>query len=795
MQGKIDFAALQSLLPQAVIDFALAQEDLTPPLQQSFSTVAMFADVSGFTKLSEHFANKGPQGAEELAFFLNRYMEQLVRHIARAGGDIFKFAGDAMLALWVPPKDLTEDELQTHLHEMAHRAIQCSIAIQNEMNEAELTAGVTLSVKIGIGVGNATVLHVGGVYSRVEYFACGLPLMQAFLSEAKASSGDIIVSPSVWKYVKDSFDGEIVLDNFVRITKQTQSIRNKSVKARGRNNNNFGISDYKKLLERYIPAAVLPYLTRYQHSWTGELRLVTVLFINIGVNLSSVQNIDAISLDWIQTVITFIQKAIYKYEGSLNKFLVDDKGSNVIAVFGVPPLAHYDDATRGLLAALKLLKEMHGLGIKCFIGVTSGLVFTGLLGSQTSREYGVLGDAVNLAARLMGKQKKSKIAGIICDKTTLDLIPSDAPIKFEQLEPFYVKGKSNRITAFYPKFNESFVAYIPQYHYYDVGRENIIKILVSRMQINSKRKESLTVVNLDDINSISNDMTLNMNMSAGVVLLIESPIGTGKTYFLESLCAMITARTKTEHNDWKLIWASGQNYMQKAHMIWSKIFSKLLSKTEFTENRSYRQHVKSLFESEDKYRSLIPYLSLTNDIFGTQFLETERCSLLAEENRWDKKTECCLSILEQFSSTSDNSPASKLILFIDNLQWSQEDDWKITEFVCNMICCTSNRQLKNVYLFFATCPILSPLFRPRFEEPPAQYGRIRHQLKNRKQLLVLPSWNLIEVTIFMCEYFACDDLHPCLPMVYYLYFNLYFVHLYIVCISACMKEVVEIHHL
>eukprot|EP01084_Bolivina_argentea_P115192 204894_1 len=348
--SSIDINALQSLLPQAVISFALKHFDHQPPLSQPFSTVALFADVSGFTKLSEAFASKGPQGAEELAFFLNRYMEQLVRHIARAGGDVFKFAGDAMLVLWVPPEDLDSEGIKKEIRTMAHRAVQTSIAIQNELDSADLTDGVTLSVKIGIGVGNATVLHVGGVYSRVEYFACGIPLMQAFHSEEKATQGDIIVSPDVWEFVRDSFDGDIVADGYVRITSQTKAIRNKSVKGGASKNGTLAsadVHDYQKLLEKYIPAAVLPYLTRCQNSWSGELRLVTVLFVNVGVNLSNVQNIDSTSLDWIQQVITGIQKAIYKYEGSLNKFLVDDKGSNVIAVFGVPPLAHNDDATRG----------------------------------------------------------------------------------------------------------------------------------------------------------------------------------------------------------------------------------------------------------------------------------------------------------------------------------------------------------------------------------------------------------------------------------------------------------------
>jgi len=724
---SLDVHALQSLLPQAVIQFAFQHSDSVPPLKQPFTTVALFADVSGFTKLSEALAAKGPQGAEELAFFLNRYMEQLVRHIARAGGDVFKFAGDAMLVLWVPSEDLDEDALKKEIQVMANRAVQTSIAIQNELDSAELTAGVTLSVKIGIGVGNATVLHVGGIYSRVEYFACGIPLMQAFQSEDKASTGDIIVSPDVWDMVSDSFDGDLVEDDYVRITSQTKTIRNRSVSAsQSRSLATADVHDFQKLLEKYIPAAVLPYLTRCQNSWSGELRLVTVLFVNVGVNLSNVQTIDRVSLDWIQQVIVGIQKAIYRYEGSLNKFLVDDKGSNVIAVFGVPPLAHYDDATRGLLAALKLLRKMRGLGIKCYIGVTSGLVYTGLLGSGTSREYGVLGDAVNLAARLMAKQKVSGQPGVICDTNTQELISCDAPVRFDPMEPFHVKGKSQLIKAFQPQYNQSSMAYKPQSHFYDIGRDASFK---SVKQLFAGSKPS--------------------------VLLIESPIGRGKTFYLESI---VNSIRKHNSSDCRVIWASGRHYIHSPHTIWGRIFGTLLRQNEFTENRSYRQHVKSLFAAnpEETAHALIPYLSLANDVFGTQFLETEICTKLPEKHRWDKKTECCLSILEQFSTDQ------KIVLCVDNLQWSHGDDWAVTEFVVNMIT-TSRHCLNNVYIFLSARPLLCQLFQPRFEEPPSQYRRIRKQLKTKGQLIQFRGWDLVEVRCFLCEYFAVDDVHPCLP--------------------------------
>lgn len=53
----------------------------------------MFADISGFTNLTETLSKIGPEGAELIAFAINRYMELLVSAISKSGGDIFKFAG------------------------------------------------------------------------------------------------------------------------------------------------------------------------------------------------------------------------------------------------------------------------------------------------------------------------------------------------------------------------------------------------------------------------------------------------------------------------------------------------------------------------------------------------------------------------------------------------------------------------------------------------------------------------------------------------------------------------------
>ncbi len=63
-------------------------------------TVVLFADISGFTMISEACASMGVRGNEELAFCINRYMEGMVKALGKYGGDIIKFVGDAMIVMW-----------------------------------------------------------------------------------------------------------------------------------------------------------------------------------------------------------------------------------------------------------------------------------------------------------------------------------------------------------------------------------------------------------------------------------------------------------------------------------------------------------------------------------------------------------------------------------------------------------------------------------------------------------------------------------------------------------------------
>ena len=69
------------------------------------------------------------------------------------------------------------------------RSWQCALSIQSTLHAAKLEEGVSLSVKLGIGVGRISVLHLGGIFRRMEYVAVGEPLVQAFAAEHHAEAG------------------------------------------------------------------------------------------------------------------------------------------------------------------------------------------------------------------------------------------------------------------------------------------------------------------------------------------------------------------------------------------------------------------------------------------------------------------------------------------------------------------------------------------------------------------------------------------------------------------------------
>jgi class 3 adenylate cyclase len=134
----------------------------------------------------------------------------------------------------------------------------------------------------------------------------------------------------------------------------------------------------------------------------SELRRITTVFVKI--NNIRFESSDDLSL--AQESLDAVQRALILQEGILRQFLVDDKGAIILIYFGLPPLSHENDAQVGIEAALEICKNMKRVNDDFTIGVGTGITWVGGIGNEDRADYSVVGDSVNMAARLMMKAKK-----------------------------------------------------------------------------------------------------------------------------------------------------------------------------------------------------------------------------------------------------------------------------------------------------------------------------------------------------------------------------------------------------
>jgi class 3 adenylate cyclase/tetratricopeptide (TPR) repeat protein len=181
----------------------------------------------------------------------------------------------------------------------------------------------------------------------------------------------------------------------------------------------------------------------------GERRQVTVLFADLTGYTALGERLDPEEFASLSSdVRRVLAEAVYAYEGTVDKFL----GDNVVALFGAP-LAHEDDPVRALYAALMMREHLESVSrswaarlgepLTLHIGVNTGEVFAGDVGSDLHLEYTVIGDTINTASRL---QSAASAGEILVSRETYRL--TQHAFIFEALDPIAVKGKSQPVSVF-----------------------------------------------------------------------------------------------------------------------------------------------------------------------------------------------------------------------------------------------------------------------------------------------------------------------------------------------------------
>src|SRR5262245_30329260 len=405
------------------IPYALAREILEHPSEspvgreRRMDVVALFADVSGFTPISEALSKVGKVGAEELTTILNSYFEPMIDLIQSYGGIIGKFGGDAMTVLF---PYTTRTRAAT-----ARRAIQCALDMQAAMGRyAAIPTSVGtfgLAMKAGLALGPLFCTTVGDPAIRLEYIIAGRVLDLCADAEHHATKGEVVVhqelleaaGPAEVVEARGDFSCLAHLNHYVQPAPLPPLDHLPPIAI--------------QTIARYIHPSIAERLRAGQSGFINEHRKVTVLFISFaGFDYDDDPQVGAKLQDYLVKVIQTIQR----YDGYLNKVDMGDKGSKYIVLFGAP-LTHENDEERAIRCAL----ELRGLGVAIRIGINTGFVYCGQVGSPARQEYTVMGDPVNLAARLMQAAQPGQI---LVSSFTWRYIPE--AFVWEQLAPINVKG-------------------------------------------------------------------------------------------------------------------------------------------------------------------------------------------------------------------------------------------------------------------------------------------------------------------------------------------------------------------
>ncbi len=208
------------------------------------------------------------------------------------------------------------------------------------------------------------------------------------------------------------------------------------------------------LFGQYVPPELVDEMAQDPASFSmeGESRELTILFSDVRGFTTISESLDAKTLsEFINAFLTPFTRVIYKNRGTIDKYM----GDCIMAFWGAP-LSDADHARHGLISAFEMLKAMELLNaefiqkgwppIKVGIGLNSGRVSVGNMGSEIRLAYTVMGDAVNLASRLEGITKEYGAAIIIGEETRKELPDLIA----REVDRVRVKGKDVAVTIYEP---------------------------------------------------------------------------------------------------------------------------------------------------------------------------------------------------------------------------------------------------------------------------------------------------------------------------------------------------------
>ena len=356
-------------------------------------------------------------GAEELTAILNDTFTSLLDVALAAGGDLLKFGGDALCLLFDGPE---------HAPRAVGAAVEMRAALRARGPVVTERGAVTLRMSQGVHSGVFRVMTTGAL--QRELLVIGPDVTRTLEMETAANAGEILVSPETASQIPVDVLGRVKGEGILVRRAPPSSPPPELPPPRSRRVRSSCSS----------PRALRTRLTG-EHD-EPEHRHVTIGFVHFGATDDVFEQLGAEELAARLAELTrLVEEQAARYDICLLATDVAGGGGKFILTAGAPD-AGADGEGRMLRTVLGILDAEPPLPVRA--GVHSGPVFAGAVGSPTRRTYTVMGDAVNLAARLMARAEPGTC---VASRTVLEAALTEFDVL--PLAPFYVKGKRRPVDA------------------------------------------------------------------------------------------------------------------------------------------------------------------------------------------------------------------------------------------------------------------------------------------------------------------------------------------------------------
>jgi class 3 adenylate cyclase/tetratricopeptide (TPR) repeat protein len=580
MPGYFETGTLDCYVPRVVLGRLATRPDERALRAEG---TAVFVDISGFTRLSERLARLGPEGAEHLVEAINRCFSALLADAYVNGGGLLKFGGDALL-LWFEGED--------HVTRACASAWAMRSTLRSVGRIRTAASQIVLRMSVGIHTGSFDTFLVGG--SHREYVIGGPATSTVVRMEAAASAGQILVSNQTARGLPRRALGSVCEPGVLLA-------RSPAPRPFAPREPFSRPSD--EAVARCLSTAVRAYVTSGEAA--PEHRTATVAFVQFGGldGLIGRHGPQSAAAD-LDALVQAVQEAVDLFQICFLGSDVAENGGKLILTAGAPRTLG-DDEERMLLALRHIVESSPALAVR--IGANRGRVFAGEIGPSYRRTYTVMGDTVNLAARLMAGAPWGSVyatAGVFERSQT----------KFETvaIPPFLVKGKARPVQA------------------WDVGpirRPVTPRTRRNRMPLIGRTTELMTLRR-----AIS-----DARAGLGSMIELVGETGSGKSRLLSEARELATG--------FSLVHATCEVYTQNIpYVAWRDPLRQLLGLTWEDSDQTVVERLRSHIEAASQ-PDLLPWLPLLAIAAGADAPATREVEELVPSARAKKLHEAVLALL------------------------------------------------------------------------------------------------------------------------------------------------------